>query len=123
MQHKHFNGFTLVELVAAISVILILTGIVMVVANSGKEAAVQIRCKDAAATLNEAERNLENYRGRICPSLGGNPLNDVPTDPQARISRLQAEGFLANGIDASMSVVLTNLSNGCFRWLPRELSV
>lgn len=56
MKRKRADGFTAVELVAVLSVLLILATIVVAVFIAGKDSAVQLRRTNAAATLNAAER-------------------------------------------------------------------
>ena len=58
MSQKLLRGFTAIELIAVVCVLLILAGIVIAVFVSGKDSAVGLRQTDAAAALNGAERSL-----------------------------------------------------------------
>lgn len=115
MKRKRADGFTAVELVAVLSVLLILATIVVAVFIAGKDSAVQLRRTNAAATLNGAERSLLDYNSSTAPGLGRDPVA-APPDALGRIVALKAAGFLVNLISTE-DVVLTQ-TNGFYFWAP-----
>lgn len=115
MKRKRADGFTTVELVAVLSVLLILATIVVAVFIAGKDSAVQLRRTNAAATLNGAERSLLDYNSSTAPGLGRDPVA-APPDALGRIVALKAAGFLVNLISTE-DVVLTQ-TNGLYFWAP-----
>jgi type II secretory pathway pseudopilin PulG len=112
---KKTGGFTAVELVAVLSVLLILAGIVAAVFIAGKASAVDLRRTNAASTLNAAERSLLDYNSSTAPGLGRDPIV-APSDALARMVALKAAGFLVTLISTE-DVVLTQ-SNGIYYWAP-----
>ena len=115
MKYKRTSGFTAVELVAVLSVLLILAGIITAVFISGKDSAVALRRTNAASTLNTAEHTLLDYNSSAAPSLGREPVA-IPSDAVARILALKAAGFLATLISTE-DVVLVQ-TNGVYFWAP-----
>lgn len=115
MKRKSADGFTAVELVAVLSVLLILATIVAAVFIAGKDSAVYLRRANAAATLNAAERSLLDYNSSTAPGLGRDPIA-APSDALGRMLALKAAGFLVNLISTE-DVVLTQ-TNGVFTWAP-----
>ena len=115
LSKKITGGFTAVELVAVLSVLLILAGIVAAVFIAGKGSAVDLRRTNAASTLNAAERSLLDYNSSTAPGLGRDPIV-APSDALARMVALKAAGFLVTLISTE-DVVLTQ-SNGIYYWVP-----
>jgi prepilin-type N-terminal cleavage/methylation domain-containing protein len=115
MNHKRTSGFTAVELVAVLSVLLILAGIVTAVFISGKDSAITLRRSNAASTLNAAERSLLDFNSSTAPGLGLDPIAP-PADAPGRILALKAAGFLVTLISTE-DVVLVQ-TNGVYFWAP-----
>lgn len=115
MKDKRTNGFTAVELVAVLSVLLILAGIITAVFISGKDSAVLLRRTNAASTLNAAEHSLLDYNSSTAPGLGRDPVT-APSDALGRILALKAAGFLVTLISTE-DVALVH-TNGIYLWVP-----
>lgn len=115
MNSRCLRGFTAIELLAVVCVLLILAGIVIAVFVSGKPSAVGLRRTDAAAALNAAERSLSDYNTSTAPGLGQDPVCP-PGDSPGRIAALQAAGFIASLISTE-DVVLVQ-TNGVYYWVP-----
>lgn len=115
MKRKSAAGFTAVELVAVLSVLLILATIVAAVFIAGKNTAVELRRTNAASTLNAAERSLLDYNSSTAPGLAREPIAP-PSDAFGRMMALKAAGFLVNLISTE-DVVLTQ-TNGVYYWAP-----
>ena len=115
MKRKSAGGFTAVELVAVLSVLLILATIVAAVFIAGKDSAVYLRRTNAAATLNAAERSLLDYNSAIAPGLGRDPIA-IPSDALGRMLALKAAGFLVT-LTSTEDVVLTQ-TNRVYCWAP-----
>lgn len=115
MSQKLLRGFTAIELIAVVCVLLILAGIIIAVFVSGKDSAVGLRQTDAAAALNAAERSLLDHNSSTAPGLGQDPVSP-PNDSPGRIAALKAAGFLASLV-SSEDVILTQ-TNGIYYWAP-----
>jgi type II secretory pathway pseudopilin PulG len=115
IKRKITGGFTAVELVAVVSVLLILAAIVTAVFIAGKDSAVDLRRTNAASTLNAAERSLLDFNSSTAPGLGRDPIA-APSDALARIVALKTAGFLVTLISTE-DVVLTR-TNGIYYWAP-----
>ena len=115
MSQKLLRGFTAIELIAVVCVLLILAGIIIAVFVSGKDSAVGLRQKDAAAALNAAERSLLDHNSSTAPGLGQDPVSP-PNDSPGRIAALKAAGFLASLVSTE-DVILTQ-TNGIYYWAP-----
>ena len=115
MSQKLLRGFTAIELIAVVCVLLILAGIIIAVFVSGKDSAVGLRQTDAAAALNAAERSLLDHNSSTAPGLGQDPVSP-PNDSPARIAALKAAGFLASLVSTE-DVILTQ-TNGIYYWAP-----
>jgi len=115
MKTRRTGGFTAVELVAVVSVLLILATIVMAVFIAGKDSAVYLRRTNAASNLNAAERSLLDYNSSTAPGLGRDPIA-APSDAPGRMLALKAAGFLVNLI--STEDVLLTQTNGVYYWAP-----
>jgi type II secretory pathway pseudopilin PulG len=102
-------------LVAVLSVLLILAGIIAAVFISGKDSAVLLRRTNAASTLNAAEQSLQDYNSSTAPGLGRAPMS-VPSDALGRILAFKAAGFLVTFISTE-DVVLVQ-TNGVYLWIP-----
>jgi type II secretory pathway pseudopilin PulG len=108
-------GFTAIELIAAVVVILILVGVILAVFGDSRGEAVALRRNNAASILNEAEHSLAEYNSSTGPGLGRNPVTIIGTDPAARILALQQAGFL-NSLVKPSDVILN--STGTCLWTP-----
>lgn len=117
MRQNRLSGFTAVELVAVLSVLLILAGIITAVFISGKDSAVLLRRTNAASTLNAAEHSLLDYHSSTAPGLGRDSIA-VPSDALGRILALKGAGFLATLISTE-DVVLVQ-TNGVYLWVPAQ---
>ncbi len=115
MNSKNSGGFTAVELVAVVSVLLILAAMIAAVFIAGKSSAVGLRRTNAASTLNAAERSLLDYNSSTAPGVGRDPIVP-PSDAFGRIVALKTAGFLVSLISAE-DVVLTQ-TNGIYYWAP-----
>lgn len=115
MKGKIPRGFTAVELVAVVSVLLILAAIVTAIFVSGKDSAVGLRRTNAASTLNAAERSLLDYNSSTAPGLKRDAIA-APSDTLGRIAALKAAGFLVTLISTE-DVSLTQ-TNGVYYWAP-----
>jgi len=115
LTRKITGGFTAVELVAVVSVLLILAAIVTAVFIAWKDSAVGLRRTNAASTLNAAERSLLDYNSSTAPGLGRDPMV-TPSDALGRIVALKTAGFLVTLISTE-DVVLTQ-TNGIYYWAP-----
>ena len=115
MSQKLLRGFTAIELIAVVCVLLILAGIIIAVFVSGKDSAVGLRQTDAAAALNAAERSLLDHNSSTAPGLGQDPVSP-PNDSPGRIAALNAAGFLASLVSTE-DVILTQ-TNGIYYWAP-----
>ena len=115
MSQKLLRGFTAIELIAVVCVLLILAGIIIAVFVSGKDSAVGMRQTDAAAALNAAERSLLDHNSSTAPGLGQDPVSP-PNDSPGRIAALKAAGFLASLVSTE-DVILTQ-TNGIYYWAP-----
>jgi len=115
MSRQRSWGFTAIELIAVVAVLLILAGIVIAVFVSGKDSALLLRRTDAAAALNGAERSLSDYNSSTAPGLGQAPVCP-PADTPSRIAALKTAGFLASLVSTE-DVVLTQ-TNGIYYWVP-----
>ena len=115
MSRKFLRGFTAIELIAVVCVLLILAGIIIAVFVSGKDSAVGLRQTDAAAALNAAERSLLDHNSSTAPGLGQDPVSP-PNDSPGRIAALKAAGFLASLVSTE-DVILTQ-TNGIYYWAP-----
>jgi type II secretory pathway pseudopilin PulG len=115
MSQKLLRGFTAIELIAVVCVLLILAGIIIAVFVSGKDSAVGLRQTDAAAALNAAERSLLDHNSSTAPGLGQDPVYP-PNDSPGRIAALKAAGFLASLVSTE-DVILTQ-TNGIYYWAP-----
>lgn len=115
MKGKIPRGFTAVELVAVVSVLLILAAIVTAIFVSGKDSAVGLRRTNAASTLNAAERSLLDYNSSTAPGLGRDAIA-APAETLGRIAALKAAGFLVTLISTE-DVILTQ-TNGVYYWAP-----
>jgi type II secretory pathway pseudopilin PulG len=115
MSQKLLRGFTAIELIAVVCVLLILAGIIIAVFVSGKDSAVGLRQTDAAAALNAAERSLLDHNSSTAPGLGQDPVSP-PTDSPGRIAALKAAGFLASLVSTE-DIILTQ-TNGIYYWAP-----
>jgi type II secretory pathway pseudopilin PulG len=115
MSQKLLRGFTAIELIAVVCVLLILAGIIIAVFVSGKDSAVGLRQTDAAAALNAAERSLLDHNSSTAPGLGQDPVSP-PNDSPGRIAALKAAGFLASLVSTE-DVILTQ-TNGIYYWAP-----
>lgn len=115
MSWPRLRGFTAIELIAVVGVLLILAGIVIAVFVSGKDSALLLRRADAAAALNGAEHSLLDHNSSTAPGLGQDPVCP-PADGLGRIAALKAAGFLASLISAE-DVILTQ-TNGIYYWAP-----
>jgi type II secretory pathway pseudopilin PulG len=115
MSQKLLRGFTAIELIAVVCVLLILAGIIIAVFVSGKDSAVGLRQTDAAAALNAAERSLLDHNSSTAPGLGQDPVSP-PIDSPGRIAALKAAGFLASLVSTE-DVILTQ-TNGIYYWAP-----
>lgn len=115
MNLKRLRGFTAIELLAVVCVLLILAGIVIAVFVSGKPTAVGLRRTDAAAALNAAEHSLFDYNCSTAPGLGQEPVFP-PGDSPGRMAALQAAGFLASLISTEDVVLIQ--TNGIYYWVP-----
>jgi type II secretory pathway pseudopilin PulG len=112
---NRIGGFTAVELVAVVAVLLILAGVISAVFISGRPTAVALRRTDAASTLNAAEHSLLDYNSTTAPVLGG-PTIDAPSDPTGRIVVLKAAGFIGSLISAEDVALIR--TNGIYLWIP-----
>ena len=115
MSQKLLRGFTAIELIAVVCVLLILAGIIIAVFVSGKDSAVGLRQTDAAAALNAAERSLLDHNSSTAPGLGQDPVSP-PNDSPGRIAALKVAGFLASLVSTE-DVILTQ-TNGIYYWAP-----
>ena len=115
MSQKLLRGFTAIELIAVVCVLLILAGIIIAVFVSGKDSAVGLRQTDAAAALNAAERSLLDHNSSTAPGLGQDPVSP-PADGPGRIAALKAAGFLASLVSTE-DVILVQ-TNGIYYWAP-----
>jgi type II secretory pathway pseudopilin PulG len=115
MSQKLLRGFTAIELIAVVCVLLILAGIIIAVFVSGKDSAVGLRQTDAAAALNAAERSLLDHNSSTAPGLGQDPVSP-PNDSPGRIAALKAAGFLASLV--STEDVILAQTNGIYYWAP-----
>ena len=115
MSRKLLRGFTAIELIAVLCVLLILAGIVIAVFVSGKDTAVGLRRTNAAAALNGAERSLLDHNSSSAPGLGQDPVSP-PADGPGRIAALKAAGFLASLVSTE-DVILVQ-TNGIYYWAP-----
>lgn len=115
MSRKLLRGFTAIELIAVVCVLLILAGIVIAVFVSGKDTAVGLRRTNAAAALNGAERSLLDQNSSSAPALGQDPVSP-PADGPGRIAALKVAGFLASLVSTE-DVILTQ-TNGIYYWAP-----
>ena len=115
LNKKIAGGFTAVELVAVVSVLLILAAIVTAGFIAGEDSAVGLRRTNAASTLNAAERSLLDYNSSTAPGLGRDPMV-TPSDALGRIVALKTAGFLVTLISTE-DVVLAQ-TNGIYYWAP-----
>ena len=115
MSQKLFRGFTALELIAVVCVLLILAGILIAVFVSGKDSAVGLRRTNAAAALNGAERSLLDHNSSTAPGLGQDPVSP-PADGPGRIAALTVAGFIASLI--STEDVILMQTNGIYYWAP-----
>lgn len=111
-------GFSIIELIAVIIVLIILASILLPTVFGGKNQANDIRCKDEAAALNSAESTFNTYITTTAVSMGTvNNYTNISTDPATRINNLLAWGFLTSKINTNdVSLSLTNSSTPL--WLP-----
>jgi prepilin-type N-terminal cleavage/methylation domain-containing protein len=116
MKRRCHQGFTAIELIAVVMVILILSGIVLAFFTSGKDEAAALRKTNAAAVLNEAERALAEYNSSTAPGLGKPVVVISDTDPSARIATFKQNGFLGSQIKAA-DVTLSRINRSYF-WSP-----
>ncbi|MCI0744365.1 MAG: type II secretion system GspH family protein [Verrucomicrobia subdivision 3 bacterium] len=116
MKRSFQRGFTAIELIAVVMVILILSGIVLAFFTSGKDEAGALRKTNAAAVLNEAERALAEYNSSTAPGLGKPAVVITDTDPAARTVALKQSGFLGSKIKATDVTVIW--TNGNYFWSP-----
>lgn len=116
MKRSFQRGFTAIELIAVVMVILILSGIVLAFFTSGKDEAAALRKTNAAAVLNEAERAVAEYNSSTAPGLGKLPVVITDADPAARIVALKQNGFLGSQIKAADVTVIG--TNGNYFWSP-----
>jgi prepilin-type N-terminal cleavage/methylation domain-containing protein len=93
--HKS-RGFTAVELIGVIVIIVILALIATPTMFGDKGHANTVRSRDAAAALNAAEGNYYDYRYKTGPALTGvNVIMDAYTTNEVlRINNLTAGGYL-----------------------------
>jgi type II secretory pathway pseudopilin PulG len=115
LTRKIAGGFTAVELVAVLSVLLILAGIVTAIFILGKDSALALRRTNAASALNAAERSLLDYNSSTAAGLGLDVMA-APSDAPGRIMALKAAGFLVTLISTE-DVSLTQ-TNGIYYWAP-----
>src|SRR4029077_18210308 len=116
MKRSFHRGFTAIELISVVMVILILSAIVLAFFRSGKNEAAALRKTNAAAVLNEAERALAEYNSSTAPGLVKSPVVIQGTDPAARIAALIQNGFLGSQIKSGDVTVSGN--NGAYFWSP-----
>ena len=116
-QHKN-KGFTALELVGVIVIIVILAAISIPAMFGSKSQATTVRSRDEAAALNAAEGNYYDYRYKTGPALTGvNPIVDTyTTDPATRINNLAGAGYLTSVINTND--VLLNASSDLPVWSP-----
>lgn len=115
MKRKRIGGFSAVEMVAVVAVLLILAAIIAVPFVSGKAQAVHLRRTNAAATLNAAEHALLDFNSTTAAATGQASLV-VSATPLERILALKAAGFLVTLISTE-DVTLVQ-TNGLYYWVP-----
>jgi type II secretory pathway pseudopilin PulG len=99
---KHKNeGFTALELVAVVIIIIVLATIAVPTLFGSKGQANTVRSRDAAAALNAAEGNYYDYRFKTGPALnGGAAISDsYGTDVVTRINNLTGGGYIESAVN------------------------
>ncbi len=104
------TGFTVVELVAVIIIVVMLAAIAIPTLFGNKGQANTVRSKDAAGALNAAEGAWYEYRTKSGPALTGvRPVPDTYSMNAAqRISNLQTGGYLETSVDPGDVQLSTN---------------
>jgi type II secretory pathway pseudopilin PulG len=112
------KAFTVIELVAVIVIIVLLTVIVLPSIFGNRGQANSVRSRDEAAALNSAEGAWYEYRTKTGPALTGiKPILDTySTVPANRINNLQSGGYLASYINPAD--VLLNTTSDPPLWTP-----
>jgi type II secretory pathway pseudopilin PulG len=94
------RGFSIVELIAVIIVMIIIASIVLPMLFGGKTPANNTRCRDEAAALNAAETSLVSYINTTAVSLGTvGTYTNLSVTPALRIQSLNSWGFLTSQIN------------------------
>ena len=101
---KHKNeGFTALELIAVVIIIVVLATIAVPTLFGTRGHANTVRSRDAAAALNAAEGNYYDYRFKTGPALnGGTAISDsYGTDAATRINNLTSGGYIESAVNPS----------------------
>ncbi len=102
MRNYKSKGFTAVELIGVIVIIVILALIATPTMFGDKGQANTVRSRDAAAALNAAEGNYYDYRYKTGPALTGvNVIMDAYTTNEVlRINNLTTGGYLESIVNS-----------------------
>ena len=101
------RGFTSIELIATVVVILILAAITVPKMFGGRDQAQHIRRADAAAALNAAEGAYYIFKTKTAPALS-KTVPTLNTFKAQRILDLQTYGFLETSVDPADIIMNTS---------------